>query len=613
MPEGGALTIRTRAVEVGKESTVEGLVPGAYVAITFSDTGAGMSEHVRSHALEPFFTTRARHRRQRPRSGHRLRHRDGRRWSNQPRIGPERRHDRRPLSAGDGGAAWTRRWSSVNLNALPNEPRPTVVLVAEDEPTILALTTRLLSEQGYTVLAAPSGRRGSQARPAGEADRRAPDRRDHARDDGRRAGGDAGARATRPADRLHVRLQQPDHRAAACWTPTPCTCRSRSGRSSCSSSSSSPPPSRRASALRQRPKIRPPRVKPRPNVPSENAPTASRLAADRETLPAAQRLLLLGRSAALRVAACGVRHRPSIRGRGRRRSRETQVRPPCMHGLYSLRRLCRTRGSPPFRPAFRQKRQAGVDRGARQADRGSATRPRDRERRPDPPRPAQPAREGVSLPPRPRAAAAGDPREPRHPVHVPGAVHPAMAGVRAAVGDDRAGVPLGHARRRRPQLGPAVAAPVGTPARRAGAAGGGGLRRRSPEARSGSSRCHHHLLGAPWRSRKKPVAKRNRVLAGLVEAGADLVLAGHIHQSTVRNGASRALEPGRGARRGRLDRARASASRGRTGAARRAGSTSTRSPTRRCGSSRTSGARTVGAHGRADVPARPRGSCFRVA
>jgi 3',5'-cyclic AMP phosphodiesterase CpdA len=44
---------------------------------------------------------------------------------------------------------------------------------------------------------------------------------------------------------------------------------------------------------------------------------------------------------------------------------------------------------------------------------------------------------------------------------------------------------------------------------------------------------HHHLLGAPWRSRKKPVAKRNRVLGGLVKAGADLVLAGHIHQSTV--------------------------------------------------------------------------------
>jgi 3',5'-cyclic AMP phosphodiesterase CpdA len=44
---------------------------------------------------------------------------------------------------------------------------------------------------------------------------------------------------------------------------------------------------------------------------------------------------------------------------------------------------------------------------------------------------------------------------------------------------------------------------------------------------------HHHLLGAPWRSRKKPVARRNHVLASLVEAGAELILAGHIHQGAV--------------------------------------------------------------------------------
>ena len=44
---------------------------------------------------------------------------------------------------------------------------------------------------------------------------------------------------------------------------------------------------------------------------------------------------------------------------------------------------------------------------------------------------------------------------------------------------------------------------------------------------------HHHLLGAPWRSRKKPVARRNHVLASLVDAGAELILAGHIHQATV--------------------------------------------------------------------------------
>jgi 3',5'-cyclic AMP phosphodiesterase CpdA len=44
---------------------------------------------------------------------------------------------------------------------------------------------------------------------------------------------------------------------------------------------------------------------------------------------------------------------------------------------------------------------------------------------------------------------------------------------------------------------------------------------------------HHHLIGAPWRSRKKPVSRRSEVLAGLVDAGAELILAGHIHQSAV--------------------------------------------------------------------------------
>jgi 3',5'-cyclic AMP phosphodiesterase CpdA len=44
---------------------------------------------------------------------------------------------------------------------------------------------------------------------------------------------------------------------------------------------------------------------------------------------------------------------------------------------------------------------------------------------------------------------------------------------------------------------------------------------------------HHHLIGAPWRSRKRPVADRSKVLAGFVDAGAELILAGHIHQAAV--------------------------------------------------------------------------------
>jgi 3',5'-cyclic AMP phosphodiesterase CpdA len=45
---------------------------------------------------------------------------------------------------------------------------------------------------------------------------------------------------------------------------------------------------------------------------------------------------------------------------------------------------------------------------------------------------------------------------------------------------------------------------------------------------------HHHLIGAPWRAaRKRPVSRRNHVLRALLEAGADLILAGHIHQAAV--------------------------------------------------------------------------------
>ena len=45
--------------------------------------------------------------------------------------------------------------------------------------------------------------------------------------------------------------------------------------------------------------------------------------------------------------------------------------------------------------------------------------------------------------------------------------------------------------------------------------------------------CHHHLAGAPWRaSRKFPLKGRGAALHALADAGAELVLGGHIHQST---------------------------------------------------------------------------------
>lgn len=46
--------------------------------------------------------------------------------------------------------------------------------------------------------------------------------------------------------------------------------------------------------------------------------------------------------------------------------------------------------------------------------------------------------------------------------------------------------------------------------------------------------CHHHLGGSPWRAaRKRPLAKRDRALAALVEAGAEVVAGGHVHQASI--------------------------------------------------------------------------------
>ena len=44
---------------------------------------------------------------------------------------------------------------------------------------------------------------------------------------------------------------------------------------------------------------------------------------------------------------------------------------------------------------------------------------------------------------------------------------------------------------------------------------------------------HHQLIGSPWRTRKRPVARRNEVLARLVDSGAELIVGGHIHQAAV--------------------------------------------------------------------------------
>ena len=57
MPNGGALTVMTRAAEVGRGDE-DDLAAGDFVVITITDTGSGMSSETVKKVFEPFFTTK---------------------------------------------------------------------------------------------------------------------------------------------------------------------------------------------------------------------------------------------------------------------------------------------------------------------------------------------------------------------------------------------------------------------------------------------------------------------------------------------------------------------------------------------------------------------------
>jgi PAS domain S-box-containing protein len=153
MPKGGRLTLRTLNLHVSRtDSIVTGRSAGRYVAMTMADTGHGMPPAVRARIFEPFFTTK----------GH------GRGTG----LGLAVVHGIVSQSGGhidvDStpglGTTFTILLPAAKESAravaieedLPKGGTETVLLV-EDEETVRRIAARVLTANGYTVIAAQDG------------------------------------------------------------------------------------------------------------------------------------------------------------------------------------------------------------------------------------------------------------------------------------------------------------------------------------------------------------------------------------------------------------------------------------------------------------------------
>jgi PAS domain S-box-containing protein len=151
MPDGGALAIDTANAELGgTEAERLGLEPGVYVTLSVTDTGHGIPEGIQAQIFEPFFTTKE------------VGHGTG--------LGLATVHGIVHQSRGgievDSGPSGTtvRSYFPTSTEEYVSEeisdrPAPSTgterILLVEDEPVLLSMTTEMLSRQGFAVISAP--------------------------------------------------------------------------------------------------------------------------------------------------------------------------------------------------------------------------------------------------------------------------------------------------------------------------------------------------------------------------------------------------------------------------------------------------------------------------
>jgi nitrogen-specific signal transduction histidine kinase/ActR/RegA family two-component response regulator len=155
MPEGGSIHIAAREEQVVNDT--HGLADGAYVCLSVTDTGEGMSKETLARAAEPFFTTKG------PGKGtglglsmiHGFARQSGGRLKIRSVLGQGTTADIwLPIAQPEVGQSEEPQQEM----ARPSHPqRPLSVLVVDDDPLVLMNSTAMLEDLGHTVLEATSG------------------------------------------------------------------------------------------------------------------------------------------------------------------------------------------------------------------------------------------------------------------------------------------------------------------------------------------------------------------------------------------------------------------------------------------------------------------------
>ncbi|HEX3870043.1 MAG TPA: response regulator [Pirellulales bacterium] len=155
MPDGGRLTMATQRVVLSEQDRVAcgNLRPGVYVAMAISDSGCGMPPEVKERVFEPFFTTKGVGK--------------GTGLGLAMVYGGVQQHGGAIVldSEVDRGTRFTIYLPIAEHgdSTASNVPRSSItdgtetILIAEDESIVRDLTVRILTQAGYTVLAACDG------------------------------------------------------------------------------------------------------------------------------------------------------------------------------------------------------------------------------------------------------------------------------------------------------------------------------------------------------------------------------------------------------------------------------------------------------------------------